>query len=376
MAAIAREAVGSRACRACLRRAWLVAAVGGPLDYLAHDRRRLVAALSLADEELIEAVGGRRRAELRTLYERFQAEESCPTPGTEAVCRHDPLYPRALDSAAAPHVLNVAGGSARLAELAAAPVVAIVGSARASDYGVELAGALGRGLAAAGVTVAAGLATGVAAAAHTGALGVGGRPLAVMHGGLAVACPARARSLYARVRHAGCAVSELPSESCGRRWGRAASERILAELGGLTVVVEAEDSPRDLAVARMAEALGRPVAAIPGRVTSRLSSGANALLLEGAQLVRGAEDVLELLYRGGVGRPPRESVDATTAVLSPRLRATLERVGAGSDTPDELIGGGADPDEVLLRLSELELMGLLGRGDGGRYVVRSTLRAT
>jgi hypothetical protein len=48
-------------------------------------------------------------------------------------------------------------------------------------------------------------------------------------------------------------------------------------------------------------------------------------------------------------------------------------VGAGRDTPGRLAGAGVDPGEAMLALSELELMGLLGRGDGGRYVPRESL---
>ena len=45
-------------------------------------------------------------------------------------------------------------------------------------------------------------------------------------------------------------------------------------------------------------------------------------------------------------------------------------VGAGRDTPERLARDGAALDDVLLTLSELELMGLVARGDGGRYVPR------
>ena len=127
------------------------------------------------------------------------------------------------------------------------------------------------------------------------------------------------------------------------------------------------DSPAELAGARIARALGRTVAAVPGRVTSPASSGTHALLMDGAQLVRDAADVLALL-QGGV-EPRRRRRGARPASLEPRLRHTLESVGGGRDTPDKLAAAGTDAGEVLLRLSELELMGLLARGDGGRYVL-------
>jgi hypothetical protein len=59
--------------------------------------------------------------------------------------------------------------------------------------------------------------------------------------------------------------------------------------------------------------------------------------------------------------------------LEPRLQTMLEQVGAGRDTPGRLTATGGDPSETLLALTELELMGLLGRGDGGRYVPRESL---
>jgi DNA processing protein len=235
---------------------------------------------------------------------------------------------------------------------------------------MEMAGSLGRGLAVAGVTVTSSLADGIAVAAQAGALEADGRTVAVMGGGLDVSCPARRRPLYERVRRGGCAVSELPWDCAGRHWGPLAGERIVAGLATLTIVVEAEETPRDLAAARMANARGRSVAALPGRVTSPLSAGTHALLMEGAHLLRGAQDALELLYSLGANRCVAKTASASHARLEPRLRATLERVGAGSDTPDKLMGEGADADAVLLALSELELMGLLARGDGGRYVPR------
>jgi DNA processing protein len=272
-------------------------------------------------------------------------------------------------------MLNVAGGVERLRELSSEAVVAIVGSGRASDYGIEMAKSLARGLTVSGVTVASGLSAGIAVAAHTGALEVDGKTVAVMPGGLEVACPATRRSLYERVRLSGCAVAELPSDCPGRRWGRLASERIVTLLAELVVVVEADERPVELACARIARDLGKTVAAVPGRVTSPMSRGTHALLVDGAALVRGPEDALELLCRGGA---PTARTRAQAAVeprvnLTRRLRWTLERVGAGEDTPDKLIGQGEDAGEVLLALSELEVRGLLARGDGGRYVPRDPL---
>lgn len=374
-----RETSGSphRACASCLRRSWLLGELSGPLDYCARDRQRLMDLLELADDELLPAVAGRRAAELTDRYQRFGAGEP-PRTGHAETCRHRGGYPPGLSGAWAPHMLEVAGGAQRLAKLTTAPVVAIVGSRTPSDYGMEIARSLARGLAASGVTVSACLTDGISVAAHAGALDAHGASIAVMHGGLGVSCPARRRSLYERVINAGCALSELPHDRNGRRWGQLAAERIVVGLAQLTVLVEAEHTPGELAAARIAQALGRTLGAIPGRVSSPLAAGPHALLKSGAELIRGPHDALELLHSADgpspVTRPAEPLLDGADVSGLPReLKGILARVGSGCDTPEKLMRAGAEPAGVLLALSELELLGLLGRGDGGRYLPRQPL---
>lgn len=82
------------ACASCLRRSWLLAELSAGLDYGAGDRTRLMELLELGDHELMQALGGRRSAELKARHARFGAAEICPVEGVEALCRHDPRYPR------------------------------------------------------------------------------------------------------------------------------------------------------------------------------------------------------------------------------------------------------------------------------------------
>lgn len=361
------------ACEACVRRSWLLAQLSGPLDFLARDRERLMAALALADDELLQAVGGRRKAELRARYDTFAPTRDAPAGNMARICRHHPCYPRLLRGAASPKVLHTTGDIWRLARMAEGPVVAIVGSVMASDYGKAMAMSLARELAVSGVTVSAALTDGIAAGAHDGVLRAGGASLAVLGGGLDVTCAVRHRRLLADVTERGCAIAELPAGSSGRRWGGLASERIVVGLAQVTVVVEARDCVAELAPAQLTRAHGGVVAAMPGRVTSPLSGGTNALLAGGARLIRDGGDVLELLC--GCGRPApalaaaREREDS----LSARLRAVLGQVGAGRDTAERLAVVGLGAGEVLLALSELEAMGLLRRGDGGRYLPNGPL---
>jgi DNA processing protein len=319
--------------------------------------------LSLPDEELIEALAGRRRSELQSRHAHFSPSELTPAVGVVEICRHDDRYPPTLRGALAPAMLFASGDLQRLSQLTRRPMVAIVGTRKATDYGIEMAGALARGLAASGVTVVGELADGIAQAGQDGAVQTGAA-LAVLPSGVDVAPSARQRSLRARIERVGATVSELPCGTPRRRWSTAAAVRVAVALSPLTVIVEAEDSERELAGAHVARTLGRTVAALPGRVTSRASCGAHALLRDGASLVRGAGDVLDLLYGAGC---PAQRRDGDLDGLEPRLRAVLDCVAAGLDTPHKLIGGG-EPGELLQALSELEVLGLLARGDGGRYV--------
>jgi DNA processing protein len=268
-------------------------------------------------------------------------------------------------------MLNVAGGAATLARLASEPVVALLGSQRPSDYGRAMARGLARGLSASGVTVVSGHTDGIAAAAQTGAREAGGGWIAVLGAGLGVGATGRRAREHARLRPGACAVSELPYDCPARRWGHAAAERTIVGLARLAVLVEANENVRELASARSARELGKPLAALPGRVTSPLSSGPHALLLEGASPVRDAADILELLFRNSPPQARRAAPDSSRGLeLEPRLRAILDLVGSGADTPDRLVAAGAEPDELLLALTELELRGLLTRGENGRYLPR------
>lgn len=356
----------STACRECERRSWLLSALSASLDYRARDRPRLVELLALEDAELICALGGTRRQDLFARHRAFEPEQTPATDPARAICRHCEAFPESLiRHPSAPRLLHLTGGD----PLGHTPLVAIVGSRRASDYGMQMARSLARELASCGVGVVSGLGDGIAMGALGGALDGEGLALAVVGSGLGVSPPAHRQALYRRLLRSGCVVSELPHSCSGRRWGAVAAERTIAALAELTVVVEAEERAEDLAVAELARSWGGVVAAIPGRVTSVLSTGTHALLMGGAHLVRDAGDVLDLLHHPG---PPTGSGTAAgselTAELEPRLERVLREVGTGRDTPDRLAGPGVEEAEVLLALSELELLGLLARGEGGRYV--------
>jgi DNA processing protein len=358
----------SGCCPQCARRQWLLGTLSARLDFRARDPTRFWRLLELTDVDLIDAIGGRRRASLHTAWKQWEQLDTDSRQGVQSICRHHRAYPpRLRENTLAPHALGVRGGLRRFAEISGEAVVAIVGTRRATDYGMETARELARGLAASGVTVASGLSEGIAVAAHSGALEAPSATLTVMAGGLDRCSPAWCRALYRRVIAEGCAISETPTDLPWHFWGALARTRTLALLAQLVIVVEAEERPWELACAHIAQELGKPVAAVPGRLSSPASRGTNSLLMSGAQLIRGVQDALDLMYDVGTRVAPEPAVE-----IDPQLMSVLERVGSGEDTLAKLADKSGDIAQALV---ELELRGLLLRGDGGRYLTSAGMPA-
>ena len=363
------------ACEACLRRSWLLAQLSVVLDYRAADEERLLALLDLSDEQLIQALAGRRKPALRRAYEAALPGAGTLPDGTQTVCPHGRRYPERLRGvASAPRALHLSGPVDRMASLLARPTIAIVGTRQASDYGMVMARELARALARSGVTIVAAFAEGIARAVCAGLVEAREPALVAAAGGVDICRPARQRAVWQALRERSCLLSELPRDVRGRRWCEPARERIVAGLCDLMVLVEAGEAYSELRAARMADRFGKPLGALPGRLTSRPSQGTNELLARGARLIRGPEDVLELLALPAwvsASRGPRTTWSGSVEKkLESRLRVVLDRVGAGEDTLASLTANGSDPSAMMAALGELELLGVLRRGDAGRYVPR------
>ncbi len=325
--------------------------------------------LQLSDRELIFALAGKDREQISAEHRCFEPR-ALSADATRAslglICACDAAYPQRLrDLPSVPAVLYVAGGVERFLALASADPVAIVGSRRASDYGLQSARSLARGVARAGLTVVSGMAIGVDAAAHGGALEGGGMTVAVLAAGADRPYPPAKRGLYKRIVAAGAAVSELPPGVPIRRWMFPARNRIIAALAAATVVVEGAERSGALVTAARALDLDRPLGAVPGRVTSSLAAGPNGLIAGGAQLVRAPQDILEMLF----GESAVEVLAETRDPIDPQLQQLLLAIGQGEDTIAALTRKGLAPHAVLASISALELAGYIRRAAGGRYEV-------
>ena len=361
---------GPRACPACLRRAWLIGSLSAHIEMAVDDRAgsRAHELLALPDQELARAMA---RDEAGSFLSRAASRDpkrlraAVAGAGAWSCCRHDDLYPAGLrDLGDGPGALFGRGDPALLGELTTQGAVTIIGSRRPSGYGMEMATTLGRDVASAGLVVVSGLALGIDGAAHRGALEAGGITVAVLGSGVDVPYPARHRRLYQGIVQSGLVLGELPPGTVARRWTFPARNRIMAALGGMTVVVEARDRSGSLITAEMADQLGRDVGAVPGRVGSSPAGGTNGLLRDGAHVIRGAPDVLDSLLGAGAGERLRTNGPA----LEPGLAELLALVENGPSSPDALArASNLEPGPLAAALVRLELSGYVRSDASGRY---------
>ncbi len=212
--------------------------------------------------------------------------------GAAIVTLADAAYPKRLRTIPDPPLaLYVRGALAAADETA----VAVVGSRRASPYGLQCAERLSEELALRGISVVSGLALGIDGAAHRGALRSGGRTLAVLGSGMSRLYPPQHERLASRVAEQGAVLSEYPLETDPLPHHFPRRNRLISGLSLGVVVVEASGRSGALITADMALEQGREVFAVPGPMTSVTSEGTHRLLKQGARLVTSVEDVLDEL---------------------------------------------------------------------------------
>lgn len=295
--------------------------------------------------------------------------------GGDILCAGEEAYPvslAAIDDA--PPVITYTGNLNLLKQTC----VGIVGSRNASLNGRKFTEKLARDLGTAGVSVISGLARGIDTAAHAGSIETG--TVAVLGGGLDIIYPPENQNLYAQIREKGLIIAESPFEQQPFAQSFPRRNRIISGLSQGIVVVEATFKSGSLITARMAGEQGRDVFAVPGHPLDPRAEGPNALIRDGAVLIRHAADILESISTFQSGSL-QDSASQKYEPLQPVPRIddqTLERVrdevlACLSHTPvsvDEIIRSAAlPPAAVQIVVLELELGGRIQRLPGHRIAL-------
>jgi DNA processing protein len=302
--------------------------------------------------------------------------------GGRFVCPGDEEWPEALevlDRVGAPCVGLWARGPHAVAA-AVDRAVSVVGSRAATDYGSYVAGEMSAGLADRGWAVVSGGAYGIDAAAHRGALAAGGITVAVLACGVDVAYPRGNASLFQRVAAEGLVISEHPPGCAPQRLRFLVRNRVIAALSAGTVVVEAARRSGAMSTATHAANLGRVVMAVPGPITSVMSSGCHWLLRGSrATVVTSTDEVLELVSPIGDALfcEPVGEIRERDA-LDPRVQRVLDAVPVRRAVPPESIAAcsGLAVGTVTGALVTLQRQGLVEQSDGRWRLRGSAKRVT
>jgi DNA processing protein len=235
--------------------------------------------------------------------------------------------------------------------------VAIVGTRKATSYGLKIARELARDLASQGIIIVSGLALGIDAEAHKGALEAGGLTLAVLGSGINQIYPATNQPLAKKIiDQGGALISEFEPDHPPEKWTFPQRNRIVAGLCQMTVVVEAPERSGALITAYLALEYNREVGAIPGEITSVNSRGTNELIKKGAALVKNADDILEVL---GLN-PKNEKFDK----LDKMEKIILECLQKPKNKDELLMETQLPADLLNQKLSLLELKGIISNSEG------------
>lgn len=248
-----------------------------------------------ADEGEILLTEGmtRREADALKAKDLTEAEKiltDCERLELQVLTLRDAAYPVRLRSIYDPPCLLYLRG--RLPEVDELPAVAVVGTRKASPYGIRCAEDLAFGLADAGALVVTGLARGIDSMAAQGALRAGGTVIGVLGGGVDVIYPKENGWLYDDVAAAGCLISEYPPGTEPLPAHFPIRNRIMSGLSVAALVVEAPVRSGALITAGMALDQGRDVFAVPGPIYAENSKGCNRLIRDGAGVAAEPWDIL------------------------------------------------------------------------------------
>jgi DNA processing protein len=233
--------------------------------------------------------------------------------------------------------------------------VAIVGSRKPTSYGIEVTHKLAYELAKASVVIVSGLALGTDSYAHKGALEAGGLTLAVLAGGLDKIYPTSNKNLADQIiRQGGAILSEYPAGTPPMQYRFLERNRIVSGISDLIIIVEAASRSGTLSTARWALQQGKTVMAVPGNITSLNSVGCNTLIRQGAEVVTGSKDVIELL------NITPETAQATLFAATKEEQLLLNLMTKGIRDGETLqVQSGLSPDVFNQTLTMMEIQGTI-----------------
>lgn len=296
----------------------------------------------------------------RIAEEMYEAGVRC------AVWKQDDEYPSLLeDTANPPAVLFYKGEKINYEK-----TVGIVGSRKATPYGIETARKMAEGLAKEGIVVISGGARGIDSASHRGAMEGGSPTIVVAACGLDRVYPPENRNLFRDIVQAGGAVvSEYPLKTppLGRQFP--ARNRIISGMSRGVLVVEAGERSGSLITSDFALEEGRDVFSVPGSIWVPSSKGTNQLIRNGAICCTAPEDILSEYGWNEKAQESREKVFQEQLTLEEELVyrfCCTDHEVAGEDILQQ---SGLSVVRMTMVLLQLQIKGYIKEVGPSRYIV-------
>lgn len=275
-------------------RAALLQRFQDPEDIFYADRKTLAEVEGLSGTGL-EALGDKSLDEAQSIL------KICRDKKLGILTFQDAAYPRRLRNISDPPAVLYYKG--QIPDLESCPAIAVVGTRKASAYGLTTAKRMGYQIARCGGIVVSGMAYGIDGMATAGALTAGSPAVGVLGCGVDVVYPMSNRSLFRDMEEYGWLVSEFPPGYPPSRWTFPKRNRIISGMCNGVLVIEAPEKSGSLITARQAAEQGRDVFAVPGNIDLPSFQGSNQLLRDGAIMVSSGWDVVseyEGLYPNSV----------------------------------------------------------------------------
>ncbi|KJR43247.1 DNA protecting protein DprA [Candidatus Magnetoovum chiemensis] len=244
--------------------------------------------------------------------------------------------------------------------------IAIVGSRKATHYGISATEKITAGLSELGFTIVSGLAIGIDTVAHKTALNKEARTAAVLGCGLDVVYPPQNKILMERIVEKGAVVSEFPPGTRPLKEHFPIRNRLISGMSLGVLVTEAAESSGSLITAYCALEQGREVFAVPGNIMSKTSAGTHKLIQNGVKLVQKVDDITrELAYvlKGFIKEEKKQQVQ-----LQDQEKLLCNAISIEPAHIDDIIRDtGIPSSEVLTLLLGLELKGIVKQIDGKKF---------
>lgn len=291
-------------------------------------------AISAGHLPLEKTIANNRTIPKKNLHQAFQNIVQNRQP---YILLTDPGYPPLLKEIPDPPPILYYHGDPRLLQQ---PMLAVVGSRKASQYGLSQARRLSQALSQTGLTIVSGLARGIDAQAHWASLRAQGKSIAVLGTGLGICYPRQNNKLYQAItQEGGLLVSEFEPGTQPMPRNFPIRNRIISGLSLGVLVIEATEKSGSLITARLALEQGREIFALPGPIDKPNYLGCNRLIQQGALLVSSIHDILEAL------RPVAPQISSLT--LGPDPNPDQQDLPTTHKTP---IKGLTPQEETLLDL--------------------------